>query len=269
MNTSLQHFQADTDISIGADALCANGAVVVQALADDAVLDSIERQLRPHFDAEGARFQNDFNGYHTLRLGAILGLSTASAELIAHPRILAVVAAILGPHCENFRLGSATAIEILPGEQDQVLHRDDDFYPLRIPAVEYQIGAMWAFDDFTVANGATRFIPGSHWTGENTPEAAVTHAPVEQAVMARGSALLYFGSTWHGGGANTTDQARTGLINTYALGWLRQEENQYLSVPREVAASYPDNVQRLMGYQTHGEYLGVYPGDPDNHWYDA
>jgi hypothetical protein len=59
------------------------------------------------------------------------------------------------------------------------------------------------------------------------------------------------------------------LINTYSLGWLRQEENQYLTVPREIADSYPDHVRRLMGYQAHGRYLGVYPGDPDGYWFDA
>ncbi len=87
--------------------------------------------------------------------------------------------------------------------------------------------------------------------------------------MPRGSVLFYLGSTLHGGGANTTNAARTGLITTYSLGWLRQEENQYLTVPRETADSYPDHIRRLMGYQAHGRYLGLYPGDPDGYWFDA
>ncbi len=87
--------------------------------------------------------------------------------------------------------------------------------------------------------------------------------------MPPGSVLFYLGSTIHGGGANTTKAPRAGLINTYSLGWLRQEENQYLTVPREIADSYPDHVRRLMGYQAHGRYLGVYPGDPDGYWFDA
>jgi hypothetical protein len=59
------------------------------------------------------------------------------------------------------------------------------------------------------------------------------------------------------------------LINTYALGWLRQEENQYLRLPREVAEHYPESVRRLIGYQVHGKQLGVFPDDPDGRWYDA
>ena len=87
--------------------------------------------------------------------------------------------------------------------------------------------------------------------------------------MPKGSVLYYLGSTWHGGRANRSTQARFGLINTYSLGWLRQEENHYLAIPREVADSYPEHVRRLMGYQAHGRYLGVYPGDPDDLWYGS
>jgi ectoine hydroxylase-related dioxygenase (phytanoyl-CoA dioxygenase family) len=87
--------------------------------------------------------------------------------------------------------------------------------------------------------------------------------------MSKGSVLFYLGSLVHGGGANRSELPRCGLINTYSLGWLRQEENHYLTIPREVADGFPESVRRLMGYQSHGPYLGVYPGDPDGHWYDA
>ena len=177
-----------------------------------------------------------------------------------------VANAVLKPHCVNYRIGSCTAIEIHPGEADQVLHRDDDFYPIRIPNVEFQIAAMWALDDFTLENGATRTVPGSQ---DLRDVSSVGEDDIEQAVMTKGSVLFYLGSTIHGGGANKSDLPRSGLINTYSLGWLRQEENQYLTVPREVADSYPEPIRRWMGYQSCGESLGVYPGDPDGHWFDA
>ena len=69
-----------------------------------------------------------------------------------------------------------------------------------------------------------------------------------------------------GGGANRSDSPRMGLINTYSLGWLRQEVNQYLHIPREIADSYPDRVRRLIGYQGHGSSLGRFPDDPDGYW---
>jgi ectoine hydroxylase-related dioxygenase (phytanoyl-CoA dioxygenase family) len=77
--------------------------------------------------------------------------------------------------------------------------------------------------------------------------------------------VVYLGSVMHGGGANRSDKPRMGLVNTYSLGWLRQEENHYLSIPREVADSYPERIRRLMGYQGHGRILGWYPHNPDGY----
>ena len=138
-----------------------DGGVIVREQAEPATIDRIKDELRPHFDEEGKLFQNDFNGYKTLRLSSILEISRTSADLIAHPRVLEVADSALLPNCTNYRIGSCTAIEILPGEEAQVLHSDDGFYPIRIPDVEFQISAMWALDDFTAENGATRVIPGS------------------------------------------------------------------------------------------------------------
>jgi ectoine hydroxylase-related dioxygenase (phytanoyl-CoA dioxygenase family) len=61
---------------------------------------------------------------------------------------------------------------------------------------------------------------------------------------------------YHGGGANSSDETRMGLNITYDVGWLRQEENQYLSVPHEVAAELPDDLLRLMGYRIGAYALG-------------
>lgn len=260
----LKTFSPETPIDEVVAALRADGGAIVSGLASSDLCGVIQAELRPHFDEQGHKFENDFNGYRTLRLGALLALSRASADLIEHPHVMQVADALLRPNCDSYRIGSCTAIEIQPGEKDQVLHRDDDCYPLDVPGVEYQISAMWALDDFTVENGATRVVPGSQGRGELADD-----PPVVQAVMPRGSVLYYLGSTYHGGGANRTEQPRSGLINTYSLGWLRQEENQYLSVPREIAESYPESLRRLMGYQAHGEYLGVYPDDPDGRWFDA
>jgi ectoine hydroxylase-related dioxygenase (phytanoyl-CoA dioxygenase family) len=262
----VQTLDGESDSNDVVAALMRDGGVIVADQVSDDVIDRILENLRGPFDEQGHKFQNDFNGYTTLRLGGILGLSRASADLIAHRRVMEVADAVLKRHCSSYRIGSTTAIEIHPGEKAQVLHRDDGFYPLRLPDVEFQISAMWALHDFTVENGATRIVPGSHHDRDID---SAEEKDVEQAVMSRGSVLFYLGSTLHGGGANTTNAARTGLINTYSLGWLRQEENQYLTVPREIADSYPDHVRRLMGYQAHGRYLGVYPGDPDGYWFDA
>ncbi len=259
----LEHFDRDASTERVVEALRRDGAAILDNCIDDDVADTVAAELRGNFDTEGTDFETDFNGYDTLRISGILARSRTSAELIGHQRVLDIIDPILLPHCINYRIGSCTGIEILPGEQDQVLHTDDGIYPMRIPGVEWQVDIMWALVDFTAENGATRVVPYSHrFKGPGRHG----DTDVVQAVMKKGSAVMYMGSTLHGGGANRSDSPRMGLINTYSLGWLRQEVNQYLHIPREIADSYPDHVRRLIGYQGHGSSLGRFPDDPDDYW---
>lgn len=133
-----------------------------------------------------------------------------------------------------------------------------------IAGLELLIGVMWALTDFTADNGATRVVPGSHRFLRAWHKPDVSRCV--QAVMPRGSALIYFGSTWHGGGANRSREPRSGLINTYSLGWLRSESNHALEVPPAVASRYSERIRRLLGYTPHGggeDQLGSYDGTSD------
>jgi len=271
----LESSEQDAELDDILKALQRDGAVVVKHCASPSLCDSVASECRPYFDAEGKESENDFNGYKTLRVSGILGISPTSAELVAHPRAMAVADGILLAHCLNYRIGSLTAIEIYPGETNQTFHVDDGIYPIRIPGMQLQISAMWALEDFTEENGATRVVLGSHVDqGTNRyyhrqgefDGASDSPDDVVQAVMPKGSVLLYLGATMHGGGANRADKPRAGLINTYALGWLRQEENQYLNVPREIAEKYSKTIQRLMGYQMH-RTLGAFQ-HADGTWFE-
>jgi ectoine hydroxylase-related dioxygenase (phytanoyl-CoA dioxygenase family) len=268
---TLQYFENDASDRDVIEALKHDGACVVLNQAPMETIDAVNADFRAPFDELGRLDEDDFNGYKTLRIGGVLGISHAAADLVEHPRVLAAADAVLLPNCDNYRVGSLTGIEILPGEDDQVLHVDDSVYPLRLGSTQLQISAMWALEDFTAENGATRVVPGSHhtpvYTGFRMDE---SDDAIVQAVMPRGSLLLYLGSTLHGGGANHSETPRAGLINTYALGWLRQEENQFLNVPREVAETQSTTIQRLMGYCLHdgpGGSLGSWQ-NPDGSWID-
>jgi ectoine hydroxylase-related dioxygenase (phytanoyl-CoA dioxygenase family) len=260
----LRIFEEKPSTDVLVDVLEENGAAVIHDMAEHDLLDQIERELRQHLEENRYDFKTEFNGQNTLRVATILAVSRSTAELVAHPLVLEVADAILGPYCDNYRLNSSDAIEIHPGETAQILHRDeDDLYPIINPEVEYQISAMWALSDFTRENGATQLVLKSHRKNRGR---SFTDDDVIQAVMPKGALLFYQGSTIHGGGANVCDMPRLGLSSTYNLGWLRQEENLYLSMPREIADSYPDRIRRLIGYQVHGGTLGLYPGDPDDCW---
>jgi len=136
-----------------------------------------------------------------------------------------------------------------------MIHRDQwafDFFPFPT-GYEVQCNTIWAMTDFTEENGATRLIPGSHRL-EGRRE--FTQADTVPAEMPAGSVLFYTGSLYHGAGANRSDEVRYGLNITYAVSWLRQEENQYLSVPADVARDLPDPLLRLMGYARGAYALG-------------
>ena len=271
----LKYFDPNVDTADIVQALRRDGAAVVTNQVAPEVTDAILTELRTPFDEVGRFDESDFNGYKTLRVSGILGISPTSPELVAHARVLEVVDAILLEHCLNYRIGSLTAIEIHPGETDQYMHVDDSIYPVRMPGMQLQISAMWALQDFTEENGATRVALGSHvdqgtnryYAREEEYDGASDRADeIVQAIMPKGSLLFYLGNTRHGGGANRTDKPRAGLINTYALGWLRQEENQYLNVPREIAEQHSETIQKLMGYQLH-RTLGAFQ-HPDGTWFE-
>jgi ectoine hydroxylase-related dioxygenase (phytanoyl-CoA dioxygenase family) len=230
-----------------------DGAAVVEDVASDDVLDRIESELRPYLDATPTG-PDDFSGNRTRRTGSLIARSPASRELVMHPLALGTARTFLG-HATNIQLHLTQAIAIDPGETAQPIHRDQwafDFFPF--PAgYQVQCNTIWAMTDFTEENGATRVVVGS-----NAGEDKLSYGPddTEPAEMARGSVLFYSGSVYHGGGANRSAVTRIGLNITYNVAWLRQEENQYLSVPREVAATLPVDLLRLMGYDRGAYALG-------------
>jgi ectoine hydroxylase-related dioxygenase (phytanoyl-CoA dioxygenase family) len=175
--------------------------------------------------------------------------------MVAHSLVLDVADQVLWEKKTTFQLHLTQAITITPGAEGQYLHRDQwcfDFFPFP-DDMEVEVSTIWALTDFTEANGATRVVPGSHRAEDPR---RFTLSDTVPAVMRRGSVVLYTGRTVHGGGANRSDEWRTGVNVDYVLGWLRQEENQYLSVPIEVVRELPERVQRLMGYEMGAYALG-------------
>jgi ectoine hydroxylase-related dioxygenase (phytanoyl-CoA dioxygenase family) len=199
------------------------------------------------------RGRNDFEGFRTQRVYALFAKTRAFDEPAIHPLLLGVLDRVLG----HYQLSAPTGIQIGPGEKAQVLHRDDSIYPLPPDFPNVVVNTMWALDDFTEANGATRLVPGSHrWVGR----APGPGDPLVHAVMPAGSVLFYGGRIWHGGGANTTDRPRLGVILEYVAAWLRPQENHLLAVPRETAASLPERLQELLGYNIYPPFVGYVDG---------
>jgi hypothetical protein len=241
-----------------AEALRTHGCAIVERLVDTTVVDRLLTEMDPYIAATPPG-GDDFSGRHTTRTGALLARSRSSIDLVAHPLVLGATEELLSPFASNFQLHLTQIIAIGPGSVAQPLHRDQwcfDFFPF--PAeMDVEVSTIWALDDFTEENGATRIIPASML---DPKEACADVHRTLPAVMPKGSVVLYSGRTIHGGGANRSNRVRRALNVDYVLGWLRQEENQYLSCPPDVARTLPEHVQKLAGY-TLGAYALGYVDD--------
>ena len=234
-----------------------DGGVIVENVIEpdqlaqlNAELDGVIEATRPGLRNPSHERMVEFYGAETIRLDGMPARSEAFQRLMLSPLLCGVADILLLPNCEDYLFNTGQLIQIGPGETPQFLHRDEDawgFY--KAPKPQLEVEAMFALTDFTIANGATQVVPGSHLWPEDRqalPE------EICRAEMSAGSALFYLGSTIHGGGENLTEtESRRGLFLGYVVGWLRTEENTFLTVPMEQVKTMPTRVQELLGYKAH------------------
>ncbi|MEU6795646.1 phytanoyl-CoA dioxygenase family protein [Nonomuraea wenchangensis] len=267
--TTLTTLPASAAIEEAIEAVEAVGAVIIEDFIDPGTLAGLWADLGADLErtADG---DGRLVGEKTRILPGLVRRSAHSVTVLRQPHFLGAarhflqrpVRAWLGEQRIEFvptiQLGISRAIQIQPGVPVQGLHRDDTAHLRTHPGPESRVQVMIAASEFTARNGATRVIPGSHrWDDERGPR----EDEAVPAEMRAGSALLWLGSTYHGAGANRSDGPRTGLSYALDLGNLRQEENQYLSIPLDVVRGYPEDVQRLLGYEPCPPMCGLYELD--------
>ncbi|MDQ1456214.1 MAG: hypothetical protein QOH28_1834 [Actinomycetota bacterium] len=278
MSASLERFTAQSLSDSICEAIQRDGAAIVEGLLPLDVVARVNAEVEAAVTAAdpGEALFNPimqaFHGPFTKQVAGMPGLSpTFAVDIMCHPLLLALCDRILAPSCARYQLNLGHLLQRGPGSEEQWLHRDEAVWSdVPRPAPELQLATVIAFVDFTRDNGATRVVPGSHrWPDrELSPAEQVTRAApapdqIAYAEMPAGSAVVYTGGTIHAGGANTTETQRRGAHLSYCLGWLRTEENNYLSTPPAVAARLPRIAQELLGYAVHdsiprgGGYLGM------------
>lgn len=236
------------------DCISRDGAVILRDVLSAEQLQQIDSELGPFWDAT-PNGSDDFSGQLTTRTGALLARSATCREMAVNPRVLGVCDHVLLENCERYQIHLTQAIRIRPGETKQFIHKDKWAWNSVLNDIEPQVNCMWALTDFTEENGATQVVPGSSvWPNNQRPEPE----QVVQAQMSRGSVMIFTGSVLHGGGANRSNSDRIGVLIDDTLGWLRQEENQYLSCPPEIAESFDPELRRLLGYAMATYTIGYY-----------
>ena len=253
---ALSHFSPDADPAEVSNHLRRFGYAIVDDVADAATMDQLEQEAMPYIKASDTG-RDEYDGRFTRRTGALVARCPTARDLVMHPVAVGTVSNFLS-HVSAVQLHLTQIISVEPGETRQKLHRDEmafDFFPF---SADYhvQCNTMWALTDFTAENGATHILAGS----SGIDDVQALQLSDAQAEMRRGSVLFYDGKVLHGAGANTSGGVRRGVNITYAVGWVRQEENQYLACPPDIARSLDDDLLRMMGY-TQGAFALGYVGD--------
>jgi ectoine hydroxylase-related dioxygenase (phytanoyl-CoA dioxygenase family) len=232
------------------EAIQRDGYTIIPDAIEPALVTALRAAIEG-LSADVAPAANDFEGRQTLRVYNLLARDPVFARVPVHPAVLPIVEGVLDPGC---LVSSLSSIDIGPGETAQPIHADDQLMPLAKPHVPTVCNTMWALTDFTEANGATRVIPGSH-LADASPDFGSPYESVP-AEMAAGSVLVWHGSLWHGGGANTTSERRIGLAMNYCAGWIRQQENQQLGIPLSLVRTFEPRLQALCGFTVYNGLIG-------------
>jgi ectoine hydroxylase-related dioxygenase (phytanoyl-CoA dioxygenase family) len=259
------HTTATTELAQNAAGqLETRGYAIVERLVDPSIMDQLQAEVKPWAD-RAERLQLKFFGGGLRKVESVLTKSRAFVTLLSNPLLHALNERILGP--ESLLNGSSVFI-LEKGGRDQTLHNDGTIYEPMLPRApggpHYLLIYMWAVTDFTIDNGATRAIPGSHlWPAGRQPTAS---DPVDYLEMPKGSVAVWLGSTFHGASTNHTDTARIGTQMGFNCGWLRPHEANLLLVPPLVVRDMPLAVQEVLGYRAHRGMLGCIEQQSPGEW---
>ncbi len=234
------------------------GCLVVTDIAGTDTRDALTQELAPYLEEATIKTRDDSKDFYpgqTRRVTALVARSEAVGGLILDPIVRELCQDWLGEGANAYHLHVTAALKVGPGARAQILHREEDPFPFfDVPRPKLILATMWAISDFREDNGGTLIVPGSHrWDADRKAEPD----EVVSAEMPAGSILFWSGGTFHGAGQNRSNEWRFGVILTYSLGWLRQEENQFLDVPRNVADKLSPELRAMIGYNMHGS-LGFF-----------
>ncbi len=229
-----------------------DGWAIIEGAIPVDLADAIHDELiRLEHDLGVVPADNLFEGIHTTRIYNLLARGKLFERIPVHPNVLPVVERVLD---DGLLISSLSSIAIGPDESAQPIHADDQLIPLPKPHPPIICNTMWAITDFTERNGATRLCPGTHLF-DHSPDLSVAYESIP-AEMPKGSVLVWVGSLWHGGGANTTSQRRVGIAMNYCAGFIRQQENQQLGIPLDVVRTFPRRLQELCGFSIYRGLMG-------------
>ncbi|HEX7438600.1 MAG TPA: phytanoyl-CoA dioxygenase family protein [Caldimonas sp.] len=251
------------DLQRHLDELDAQGFTVIPDFLKPDAIDRVREGLAPHLSTHSGR--NNFEGFRTERVYTLVGRGKCFESIAEDPRVLALLDRLLMP---GYLLTASQAICIHPGETPQPIHYDDTFYPIARPRPSISFSTIVAVDAFTLDNGGTEIIPGSHrWCDAriagaydgrdaDAPAPPVLERALVPMVVPAGACIFFHGTLLHRGGANRSAALRLAFSNQYCEPWARTQENFYLGVPPERVRAMSPRMQTLLGYAIMPPFMG-------------
>ncbi|RDW72861.1 putative phytanoyl-dioxygenase protein [Coleophoma cylindrospora] len=251
-----------------------DGGLILENLASEDELDNIAKEIEASAIKEDELPHSAFPQIpsQTRLVSGLVGRSKTVAAICETPVLTKLREEILTDHFSITREGITDQYTIDPllsislsfqigtGAPRQALHRDDSVHgidhtaPFNLKKAS-QFACLIAGCQTTKENGATMFVPGSHrWDDTRQPRVD----EICFAEMERGSALIFMGSAYHGGGHNSVPNMSRivhGLF--FVRGILRQEENQFLAIPHQKVLQMTPTMQNLLGYKKPDSALGL------------
>lgn len=156
------------------------------------------------------------------RIDGMLNIVPDLQILCENFSVLGTLQALMG---NDICLANALSIKHSPpGFEGGSLHIDNDISEISktvdIP-FWHAVQVLWALDNTTVDNGATRVVPFSHHARVDPTQFGYTktmQCEHEYPVcVKKGSAIVLHALLWHGGGPNTTEESRYVVSGYFTL----------------------------------------------------
>ena len=227
-----------------------DGICIIRSVLDGAGIERVKSALRRGIEQDeikgvqlrGFPFDPDS---HNLRVFDLIGKHDVFVELAEHPLAIELVRHVIG---QSFLLSNFSANVTAPGSGWMYMHADQGYIPAPWPPYPMAVNVAWALDDFTEANGATRFVPGSHRHDHGPdPSSGPEHSVAIECPA--GSIFVMDGRAWHQTGPNrTADETRAGLFAYYVRPFIRPQWNWYATVEPQMLERVSPLMREMLGF---------------------
>jgi ectoine hydroxylase-related dioxygenase (phytanoyl-CoA dioxygenase family) len=169
----------------------------------------------------------------------------AFGKTLEDPRIQQLIAAQLGEYWIMYAYTSSS----LPPKGNNYGSRMHVDSPRLIPNYPTNLGIIWALDDFTLDNGATYVLPGSHNT-DLIPSEELFKKQSIRLTCKKGSIIVLNARMWHAAGVNNTDSFRHALTINVCRPYMKQRMDWVRFIPNSIANQLNQQAKRIIGYDT-------------------